>query len=217
MADFTALRQTMLDCQIKPNKVTDSRIHAALLAVPREVFVPPTLQSVAYADEDLPLGGGRYLIEPMVLARMLQEAAVQPRDAMLVVGAGSGYGTAVAANLADRVTGLECDAGLAEAARQALADLGLANAAIVTGDLAAGYPANGPYDVILVQGRVEWVPPALLDQLADRGRLIAVVGDKAVGVATLYTRAGSAVGHRGLFEAGTPLLPGFAKTPEFVF
>ncbi len=217
MADFTALRQNMLDCQIKPNKVTDPRIHAALAAIPRELFVPPALQSVAYVDEDLPLAPGRYLIEPRVFARMLQEAAIQPDEQVLVVGTGTGYGTAVAARLAAAATGLECDAGLAVKAGQALAALGLDNAAIVTGPLPAGWAAQAPFDVILVEGSVAAVPQALLDQVADHGRLVAVVGGRTLGVATLYTRNGQAVGHRPLFEAGTPLLPGFEKALEFVF
>lgn len=217
MADFTALRQNMLDCQIKPNKVTDPRVHGALAAIPRELFVPPVLQSVAYVDEDLPLGGGRHLIEPRVFARMLQEAAIQPGERALAVGTGTGYGTAVLARLAADVTGLECDPALAATAERILSVLGRGNAAIIRGDLAAGHAARAPYDVIVIEGAVDLVPPALLDQLADRGRLVAVLGGLPLGVATLYTRSGAAIGRRPLFEAGTPLLPGFAKTPAFVF
>lgn len=217
MADFLALRRLMLESQIKPNRVTDNRVHEAIFAVPRERFVPDLLKSVAYVDEDISLGGGRYLIEPRVFARMLQEAGIAAHEKVLDVGAGTGYTAAVLSHLAATVVALEVAADLATQARAALADLGLANVTVVVGDLAKGHATGQPYDVILIEASVPDVPPALFDQLAEGGRLIAVLRDGPMGVATLFTKAGGIVGRRPLFDAATPILPGFERAPAFVF
>lgn len=217
MADFAALRRLMLESQIKTNKVTDGRVHEALLAVPREDFVPEALKPVAYVDEDLSIGGGRYLVEPRVFARMLQEAAIRQTDKVLDLGAGAGYTSAVLGHIAGQVVALEADAGLADKAKAALAGLGLGNVAVVVGDLTKGHAAAGPYDVILLEASVPEVPAALFTQLAEGGRLIAVLRDGPIGVATLYTKVGGVVGSRPLFDAATPPLPGFARPAAFVF
>ncbi|PWR23341.1 protein-L-isoaspartate(D-aspartate) O-methyltransferase [Zavarzinia compransoris] len=217
MADFAALRRLMLDSQIKPNKVTDVRVHDALLAVPREDFVPEALRPVAYVDEDLNLGAGRYLVEPRVFARMLQEAAITAADTVLDIAAGTGYTAAVLGHLAKHVTALESVADLAARAKAAVAGLGLGNVAVVTGELAQGHAAGAPYDVILIEASVPEVPAALYDQLAEGGRLIAVLRNGPIGVATLYTKTGGIVGRRPLFDAATPVLPGFERPAAFVF
>lgn len=217
MADFAALRRMMLDGQIKTNKVTDVRVHDALLAVPREEFVPEALKSVAYVDEDLALGGGRYLVEPRVFGRMLQELAFKAGDKVLDIGAGSGYTSAVIAHVAGAVVALEADKDLAARAKAALAGLGLGNVEVVTGEPTKGHAAGAPYDVILIEASVPEVPAALFAQLAEGGRLIAVLRDGPIGVATLYTKVGGIVGSRPLFDAATPILPGFERPAAFTF
>jgi protein-L-isoaspartate(D-aspartate) O-methyltransferase len=222
MTDYTAARLNMVESQVRPNGITDRRIIAAVEQVPRELFVPESRRAVAYMDEDVPLepadkaSGPRALIEVMAFARMLQHALIKPSDKLLLVGAGTGYGAAVAALLAQRVVALECDAGLAAAARRNLA--GAANVSLVEGPLAAGVAAEQPFDVILAEGRVEEVPEAWLNQLADAGRLVAFVGETEMSQACVYTRSGSSVAVRQVFDASVAALPGLRKKkPAFVF
>ncbi|MCA3574446.1 MAG: protein-L-isoaspartate O-methyltransferase [Aestuariivirga sp.] len=222
MTDFIAARLNMVESQVRPNGITDRRIIAAIEQVPRESFVPESRRAIAYMDEDVPLDpsdkaqGPRALIEVMAFARMLQHAMVKPGDKVLVVGAGSGYGAAVIAQLAARVVALECDPGLAGQARRNLA--GVANATVVEGALSAGVPGEQPFDVIVAEGRVEEVPPALLAQLSDEGRLVAVVGESEMAQACIYTRSGSTMAVRQVFDASVAALPGLRKKkPAFVF
>jgi protein-L-isoaspartate(D-aspartate) O-methyltransferase len=208
----------MVDSQVRPNKVSDPAILEAMLAVPRERFVPPALRGIAYVDEDIPLGGGRYLMEPMVLGRLLQAAAIVPGDAVLDVGCGSGYASAVIARLARSVVALEEDPALARLAAGLVVELPLANVALVEGKLAAGCPARAPYNVILINGAVAAIPPGIAGQLANGGRLVAVIqGSSGMGKAVVMSRVDDAFGQRVVFDAGTPLLPGFAAQPGFVF
>jgi protein-L-isoaspartate(D-aspartate) O-methyltransferase len=222
MTDFTAARLNMVESQVRPNGITDRRIIAAVERVPREIFVPEGRRSVAYMDEDVPLepadtsSGPRALIEVMAFARMLQHAAIKPTDKVLVVGAGTGYGAAVIAMLGRQTVALECDPGLAAAARANLE--GTPGVAVVEGDLSAGVAGEQPFDVILAEGRVEEVPQSWLDQLADGGRLVAVVGEAEMAKACIYTRSGSAVAVRPVFDASVAALPGLRKKkPAFMF
>lgn len=216
--DFERMRRNMLDGQILPSQVTDPALVDALLAVPRERFVPERLRPVAYIDEDLPLGGGRHLAEPRVFASLVQAAAVGPDDVVLDVGAGPGYSTAILARLASAVVALEEDPALADRAEAVLAELGVDNVAVVRGPLVAGWPKEAPYDVILFGGTVHAVPDALAAQLADAGRLVAVEGDgRIMGKAVMTERPGGAPGRRPLFDAAMPLLPGFGPVEEFAF
>lgn len=218
MTVFEAARAHMVESQIRPNKVTDDRVLAAIAAVRRELFVPEHLRSVAYIDNDLPLGGGRYLMEPMVAARLLQEAAVEPADIALVVGAGAGYEAAILARLGRSVVALEEDPQLARRARAALVDHGIAAVSVVEGALAAGYRSRAPYDVVVFGGAVAEVPDEIVAQLAEGGRLVAVVkAGGGIGRATLATRTGGVIARRVIFDAATPLLPGFQPKPAFVF
>lgn len=218
MIDFGAARLTMVESQLRTNKVTDQTVLDAFLAVPRERFVPPTLAATAYVDDDLPLGGGRFLMQPMVLARLIQLARIGPDDAVLEIGAGTGYGTAIAARLARRVVGVECDARLAASATARLAELGLGNAAVVDGPLAQGCAARAPYQVVLFQGRAGYIPDAIAAQLADDGRIVAVLGDAGgMGRAVLMTRSSGALSRRPVFDAAVPALPGLERAPSFVF
>jgi protein-L-isoaspartate(D-aspartate) O-methyltransferase len=213
-----AARIHMVESQLRPNRVADQAILDAFLAVPREAFVPDHLKNVACIDEDLPLGNGRWLMEPMVLGRMIQLAGIAPTETVLEIGAATGYGTAILASLARSVVGVESDADLARKAADNLARLGIGNAVVRQGALERGYPDRAPYDVILFGGAIAEIPAAIVDQLADNGRLLAVMKNGAgLGQATLATKLRGSLAHRVVFDASTPLLPGFAPKPSFVF
>jgi protein-L-isoaspartate(D-aspartate) O-methyltransferase len=215
--DYAAARRNMVESQLRPNKVTDPALLEAWATLPRELFVPAALRDVAYVDEDIPLGRGRFLMEPMIFGRLVELAAVRPSDAALVIGAGLGYGAALLARIAGRVIALESDHEFARQAAQALQSLGAANVAFVEGPLAEGAPRQAPFDVILFDGAVDRVPPAILNQLAEGGRLAAVVRTGGIGRATLMTRRGGILASRLAFDAAVPLLPGFEAQPAFVF
>lgn len=218
MTDYTAARLNMVEGQVKPNRVTDGALLNAMANVPRELFVPAASRGIAYVDEDISIGGGRYLLEPMVFARLVQEAGVGKEDVVLDIGCGTGYSTAVLARLANTVVALESDADFADRAGDLLSDMNVDNAVIVKGGLPAGHAAQGPYPVILINGAVAEAPQALFDQLADGGRLVTVLAGKGrVGRAVLYRRIGEIVSRRELFDASTPLLPGFEPVPAFEF
>jgi protein-L-isoaspartate(D-aspartate) O-methyltransferase len=219
MVDYAQARRAMVDRQVRPNDVTDLRIIAAMLAVPRERFVPAARRAIAYLDVDVPVAetGTRALLKPMVFAKLLQAAAIGENDRVLDAGCATGYSSAVLAKLAGRVIALEEDPALARNATEALAELGVANVTVATGPLTAGWQQGAPYDAILLEGASEVVPEALLAQLKDGGRLIAVIGHARMGKATLYRKTGAHVTAVPLFDAAAPLLPGFAKPAAFVF
>ncbi len=218
MTDFAAVRHNMVEKQIRPNRVTDPRVIDAMEAVPRELFVPKSLRGIAYIDEDLEVAPGRYLMEPMVMARLLQAAEIEADDVVLDIGCATGYGPAVLARIAATVVGLESDPALAERATALLAELGVDNAAVVTGPLEEGYAAQAPYDVILIEGAVEEVPQAITDQLAEGGRLVCVVaGPRSVGKLTVFLRLHGGISRRTEFDAAVPPLPGFQSPPKFEF
>lgn len=226
MADFALQRKNMVESQVRPSDVTDRRILRAMQDIPREAFVPAARQAIAYMDDLLPLGTptagrpGRALLAPRVLAKLIQALELEDTSRVLVVGAATGYSTAVIARIARTVVGIEPDAALAETARAALKGVAAGNATIeaATGNgLPSGWAKDAPYDAILVDGAVSTMPPALLDQLKDGGRLAAVRQDDKLGRATLWRRLGGTFDAQPLFDAGAPILPGFARTPEFVF
>ena len=186
-------------------------------AVPREWFVPERLQAVAYVDEDLEIAPGRYLMEPRVFARLLQAANIDADDVVLDVGCGGGYSAAVIARLVGTVVALESDSGLRDRASANLERLPVDNVALVAGDLTRGYAAEAPYDVIVVNGAVAEVPAALVDQLAEGGRLVAVVQDGAVGKGTLVTRRDGRIDPVVLFDGQVPYLAGFERRAGFVY
>jgi protein-L-isoaspartate(D-aspartate) O-methyltransferase len=215
--DFASARHNMVENQIRANRVTDPAIISAMTELPREVFVPKQLQGVAYVDEDISLGEGRCLMEPMVLARLVQEAAVIASDVVLDIGCGSGYSAAVLARMASTVVALEPDAGLAARANEIMAELGIDTVAVVEGPMKDGWPAQAPYDVILFDGAVCEVPPAICEQLAEGGRLVAVIAEDRMGKAVLTTRHGGTFSHRTVFDAAASFLPGFVRRPKFEF
>lgn len=219
MTDFALARRNMVEGQLRPNRVNDAGLLAAVGELPRERFLPDGLRSVAYADDDVPLGNGRFMMEPMVLARLIQVLQPQAADKAMVLAAGRGYGAAILARLVQSVVAVEPDAGLAEGARQVLRDLGVTGVQQVVGEAEQGAAASGPYDIILIEGAVHEVPKAIADQLAEGGRLATVVADPsgALGVAHLFVKQGGVVSGRPLFDAGTPPLPGFARPAQFTF
>jgi protein-L-isoaspartate(D-aspartate) O-methyltransferase len=219
MIDFAAQRTKMVESQIRTEDVTDRNVIAAMAAVARENFVPERMAALAYIDQDLAIAGmglgGRFLMKPATLARLLQAAGVAPTDRVLDVGCGLGYAAAVLAQLAANVVALEEDAALAAGARKQLGGLG--NVEVVEGRLEEGHKARAPYDLILVEGAVEVVPGALLDQLGEGGRLVAVVGYGRAASATVFTKVDGDVGDRPAFDADVPPLPGFRRSKGFVF
>jgi protein-L-isoaspartate(D-aspartate) O-methyltransferase len=218
MTEFGAARAHMIESQLRPNKVIDARVLDAFGGIRRELFVPDHLRVVAYIDEDLPLGGGRYLMEPMVVARLLQAAQIERTDRVMIIGAGTGYEAALAAALARSVIALEEDPELARRVRAALVEHSIASVSVVEGPLPQGYRPRAPYDVVLFCGAVADVPSEIDTQLAEGGRLLAVVKSvNGIGRATLWARTGGVMARRVLFDAATPLLPGFSPKPAFAF
>jgi len=216
---FSQARQTMVDCQLRPTKVTDERVIEAFASVPREAFVGRNQRAIAYIDEDLPLPGGRCMMEPMVLARMVQTLAIESDDNVLVIGASSGYGAAIMARLAASVIAVETRAQMVEKSQETLVSIGADNAVAIKGRLTEGFADEAPYDAILIEGAVETVPERILEQLGNGGRLAAVwrPDGRAVGVASIWTQAGGSFVRKPLFDAQVPLLDEFRCKREFIF
>jgi protein-L-isoaspartate(D-aspartate) O-methyltransferase len=218
-ADFLAdARGRMVDSQLRPNKIYDPRILRAMRTLPRERFLPTALQPLAYADEDVPLAKGRVMMEPMVLGRLLQAAAPVAGETALVVAAGAGYGAAVLAACGARVTALEEDPDLLAQANALLMELA-PGVTVVSGPLAAGWSASAPYDVILIEGAVQAIPPAIVQQLrVEGGRLVGVLtGPDGLSQAVLGEATPSGLRTAPIFDCATPLLPSLVPAAEFVF
>jgi len=222
MLDFAAARRMMVDGQVRTSDVTDLRIVAAMLELPRERFVPPACADLAYLDLDVAVrrdagAPARHLLRPMVLAKLVQAAAVKADDHVLDIGCATGYSSALLARLARSVVALEQEAGLAKDAEANLGAVGIGNVTVVVGPLTKGWPPQAPFDVILVNGAIEVVPEELGAQLKDGGRLVAVVGRPPLARAMFYRSVAGDVSGRPIFDAAAPALPGFAAPPAFVF
>ena len=220
MLDFATARRMMVEGQVRTADVTDPRLLGAMLALPRERFLPASRAPLAYLDLDVPLSDGesdRRLLKPMVLAKLIQAADIVETDRVLDVGCGTGYSAMLLAALAGSVVGLEEDATLARRAEILLAEAAVANARIVSGPLALGAPQQGPFDVIVLEGAAEIIPTALVDQLKNGGRLLCVLGRGPGGKAMLYRLIDGDFSGRPVFDAAAPLLPGFEKKLSFVF
>jgi protein-L-isoaspartate(D-aspartate) O-methyltransferase len=221
MTGFSTARQHMVDGQVRPSDVTDIRIIDAMLTVPREAFVPASQRALAYLDLDLDVSEGasarRFLIKPVVTAKMLQAAGIGAGDKVLVAGSASGYTAALVAKLAGQVTATESDPAQAARAMAVLGDLGVANVAFQASAAADGFPGGAPYDVIVLDGATEIVPERLYAQLGEGGRLVGVFATTRPSRVMLVTRSHGDYGNRGLFDATTPVLPGLERLPAFVF
>lgn len=217
MFDTATARRMMVDGQVRIADVTDLALLDAMAELPRERFVPPAVAGLAYLDNDIPIAKGRALIKPMVLAKLIQAARVGHGDRVLDVACGTGYSSAVLSRLAGSVIALEEDADLAAQAQAVLAAVGANGVEVVVGPLTAGWPAAGPYDVILFNGATEIVPEAFAPQLKPDGRLVCIFGRSAAGKAMAYRLSEGRLVGRPIFDAAAPLLPGFAAVPAFVF
>lgn len=215
MTDFSARRVMMVDTQVRPSDVTKFPIIEAMLTVPREVFVPRDKREAAYMGENLALRTDRVVLEPRTLAKMLDALDIQPDELVLDLGCGLGYSAAVIARLADAVVAVEEDEAFAGEAQNLLSQASVDNAAVIVGPLAAGAAKHGPYDVITVQGGVEVIPQAVLDQLKDGGRIAALFMEGALGVVRVGFKSGGQVSWRFVFNAAAPVLPGFRKESAF--
>lgn len=221
MLDFAKARRMMVDSQLRTFDVNDLAVLAAFDEVPRERFVPPGRESLAYMDQDLLVADGakaserRFMLAPMTLARMIQALDLAPGAQVLDVACGLGYSSAVLSRLGCSVVALETGEDLAAQARRRLA--GADGVMVAAGPLKRGFPDAAPYDAILVNGAVETRPDGLLRQLVNRGRLVCVEGRGRAATATLYVRSGEAFGPRSLFDSAAPLLAAFRAEPGFVF
>ena len=220
--DFARQRRNMIDSQVRPGGVMDLRVIAAMASVPREKFVLAEQRAHAYVDTDLPLGADtrgdeRWLLAPLTIARMLQLAEIGPEECVLDVGTASGYTAAALSGLAQTVIGIDHDAVLAAQAAERLEKLGYDNVAVLAADHAAGHVKEAPYDAIIINGRIRQRPQALLAQLADGGRLVAVWGAHDTGLIRVWTRRGDAFSAVDEYSASAPQLPGFTPAPAFSF
>jgi len=211
---FDAARLHMIDSQIRPSDVTDPQVLVAFEAVAREGYVPRAARALAYADVPVEVAPGRFMLEPRCFAKLLQLAAIKPDDRILDVGCATGYSSAVLARLGGKVIALEQDADLLRIASDGLSN---SNVTLVQGALIEGVKAEAPFDVIMVEGAIEQVPETLLSQLAEGGRLLAVMNDGPQGMATLFLKEHGGIGRRGVFDAAAPLLAGFKKAMGFIF
>lgn len=217
--DFVTQRRNMIEFQVRPSDVSDRRIISAMSKVAREEYVPERMRALAYMDTDVQLGGTRALMAPRIFAKLLQLAEIEPGDLVLDVGSGTGYSSAVIAELGAAVVALECDAGLAGLAKSRHAQTPGSRITAASGDLASGYPEEAPYDAIVVEGALPEIPRALLEQLKDGGRLVAVVArdpaQRVLGKASVWIRNGGSFAGSSAFDASAPALPGFERTPVF--
>jgi protein-L-isoaspartate(D-aspartate) O-methyltransferase len=216
---FEKARENMVEGQLRPNKVTDESLLAAMRHVPREKFLPADIHALAYVDDNIALGHGRYMPEPMILARLVQAAAVQKTDTVLDIACGTGYSSAILGGVAKSVIGIEQDKNMVMEGVQLLDRLDIKNALLVhQGDLRQGYAKQAPYNVILINGAVPAVPEKIKSQLAEGGRLVTVIFRNGHGgSAVLITRQGDSFSTHPLFDASTPIISGFEQTKGFIF
>ncbi|MDX5356212.1 MAG: protein-L-isoaspartate O-methyltransferase [Rhodobacterales bacterium] len=214
MSDFAARRVMMVDNQIRPSDVTKYPVIAAMLAVPREAYVPADRREAAYVGENLAIGGGRTMVEPRTLAKLLDALNIQRDELVLNIGAGLGYSAAVIARMAEAVVAVE-EEGLAAEAQAALGDQRVDNVAVIAGALASGAAKHAPYDVIFIEGGIEVLPDALVAQLKQGGRIGCLFMEGALGTARIGTKLGDGIVWRDAFNAAAPVLPGFERKAEF--
>jgi len=217
MTDFKAARIAMVDCQVRPSDVTRYPIIDAMLTVAREEFVPSNMRNVAYAGDHIPLAPGRVVLDPRVMGKMLDLAEIKPTDLVLHIGAGLGYGTALMGRMGEAVVAVEEIEEMSSEAARILSEQDALNVVVETGPLAAGAPAHGPYDVIMIEGAIETLPDVLVAQLKDGGKLVTLVREDGVSQCRMGTKSGSGLSWRRAFDATAPVLPGFEAEKAFEF
>ncbi|AGF74676.1 protein-L-isoaspartate(D-aspartate) O-methyltransferase [Bartonella australis AUST/NH1] len=223
VADFAELRRRMVDNQIRTMDVTNLSVLEAFLAVPREDFVPEEIKNLSYLDADIMVSPAqenspaRYLMKPAPLAKLLQLAAIKPSDVVLDIGANSGYCGALLSKLAGSVVALESNKILSKRAAELLEYHRCDNVMVAHGPLEQGYAAGKPYDVIFIEGAVDFIPDGILGQMKEGGRLVAVEGHGNAGVARIYIKNNGIISNRRAFNLSVKCLPEFLKVPDFVF
>ncbi|WP_282602455.1 protein-L-isoaspartate O-methyltransferase [Paracoccus sp. PARArs4] len=215
MTDFAARRTMMVDTQVRPNEVTSFPVIDAMLSVPREEFVPASKRGIAYLGENMRIGEGRVMLEPRTIGKMLEALDIQPDEMVLDLGCGMGYSAALIARIAEAVVAIEDSSELAAEAERCLTEAGIFNVAVLQAELPEGAPRQGPFDVILIEGAVEEVPAALLDQLNEGGRIVALFREGSLGVVRMGLKRAGHVSWRYLFNASAPVLPGFVRERGF--
>jgi len=214
MNNYTDRRTMMVDTQVRPSDVTKFPVIEAMLAVPREAYVPDPRRELAYLGENVDLGAGRVMLEPRTMGKMLDALDIQPDETVLDLGCGLGYSTALIAHLAEAVVAVE-GADFADEAQGNLSARGVDNAAVIAGQLAEGVAKHGPYDVIIIEGGVEEVPAALTEQLKDAGRIAALFMTGGLGEMRVGQKHDGQLTWRFVFNAAAPVLDGFTKKTEF--
>ncbi|WP_299842187.1 protein-L-isoaspartate O-methyltransferase [uncultured Roseovarius sp.] len=217
MTDYAERRTMMVDTQIRPSDVTKFPIIDAMLSVPREAFVPRNLREAAYVGENIDLGGGRVMLEPRTLAKMLDALEIRSDELVLDIGSALGYSSAVMARMAEAVVAVEENAEMISDAQGLLAENGADNVILHEGALTAGAAEHGPYDVITLQGAVEHLPDGLNDQLKDGGRIGCLFMEGALGVVRIGYKIDGKINWRFSFNAGAPVIPGFERHAAFTF
>ncbi|WP_300548284.1 protein-L-isoaspartate O-methyltransferase [Roseovarius sp.] len=215
MTDYAARRTMMVDTQVRPSDVTKFPIIDAMLSVPREQFVPRPLREAAYMGENVDLGGGRVVLEPRTLAKILDALEIEGDDLVLDIGSGLGYSSAVVARMAEAVVAVEDDSDMVQEAQRVLAENGADNVILHQGELTQGAPDHGPYDVITIQGAIEHLPTALTDQLKEGGRIACLFMEGSLGVVRIGYKIDGQINWRFAFNAGAPVLPGFERHAAF--
>jgi protein-L-isoaspartate(D-aspartate) O-methyltransferase len=215
--DFARARDFMVESQVRPSDVTDTRIIHAMRTLPRERFVPAPKRTLAYGDLEVEVAEGRTLLRPRDLAKLIMSLAPQANERALEIAGATGYGAAVLAACCKEVITLDPNPDLSFAAQAALESAGVKNTKTVSTAAVDGWSDDAPYDVILLNGSAEIVPDAWLKQLAPGGRLGVIVRQGAAGSARIYTRSDDATAYRAAFDAAPPVAPGLTKPPSFAF
>lgn len=217
MTDFSAARDAMVESQIRTSDVTDLAVLAAFRSTAREAFVPTARKALAYADCHIETDEGRVMLAPRDLAKMIQAADIDPADVILDLACGRGYSTAILAQLADTVIGLETEEAAVTRATELLVDADISNAAVVQGDLKSGAAEHGPFNIIFIGAAIPAVHQPWFSQLANGGRVVCIIQNGPIGRVTVFTKSGDAVGQKVVFDASAPYLPGFELEKAFVF